>query len=166
MKNMSPFVLIILCLLLAAINNGVNDDMVRTPHGIRPRKCVHKLEVNDGIIDVSGNDGVSVYYKSLNKTTHHPRLKECVTNARELKSNMVSGKGSNNGGWEIWGGYYTPSLMGVFNATYILPDTDPSNEDQILYYFVGLQDNSDNNLTIIQPVVAWCPGIDKYVIYY
>eukprot|EP00483_Globobulimina_turgida_P000336 UN00336 len=60
-------------------------------------------------------------------------------------------------GWKIYGSYNTPNTMGNFSVQYIVPDEEPNNEGQILYYFIGFEDMNQNNLTIIQPVVAYCP---------
>ena len=138
----------------------VPQGMFATPHGLRPRQCVHQVKDNNHIIHHLA-DGVRIEYPDLETSEFYPELPECIENMQQLQAQRQQHKQTSsnltNGGWEIDGGYYTKNNMGNFSSTYIVPDELPTDEGQILYYFIGLQDNGYNNLTIIQPVVAYCP---------
>merc|ERR1719295_1829475 len=150
-------------LLLGAVHSlsldEVPEGMVATPHGIRPSQCVHQVKSNDHKLHHEAG-GVRVEYPTLGIEEFYPELPECVENVRQLQADAAAQNVSDNGGWEIYGGWTSPSLVGNFSVTYHLPSEDPtSNGGQILYYFIGFQPNDDpNNITIIQPVVAYCPS--------
>jgi hypothetical protein len=47
--------------------------------------------------------------------------------------------------------------MGSFTSQYQLPSDNPTTgADIILYYFIGMQNNDDAVVTIIQPVIEYC----------
>eukprot|EP01084_Bolivina_argentea_P095315 171385_1 len=136
----------------------IPEGMVATPHGIRPKQCVHQVYDNDHIIKPM-TGGVLVEYPGLQTSEWFPELPECVENAKQLQNEWTQRAEGNltSGGYELYGLYTTPNKMGNFSATYTLPNDSPTNNNQILYYFVGIQATS-NNVTIIQPCIGYCPG--------
>jgi len=50
-----------------------------------------------------------------------------------------------------------PGTMGKFSGKYAVPDQSPApTGGELLYYFLGLQNDGQTDLTIIQPVVTYC----------
>eukprot|EP01084_Bolivina_argentea_P095313 171382_1 len=136
--------------------NEIPEGMMATPHGIRPKQCVHQVKDNNHIIrPVSG--GVLVEYPGLNTTEWFPEKPECVENAKKIQSEWFSPE---NGGWSIYALWESPDKMGNFSATYTVPDESPTNDDQILYYFIGIQSTGSGmaNVSLIQPCIGYCPG--------
>ncbi|HTV31981.1 MAG TPA: hypothetical protein VME69_02605 [Methylocella sp.] len=56
--------------------------------------------------------------------------------------------------WIVSESVTTTSSYGFLSAEWSVPPTPPSNDDQILYYFPGLEDIKDV-VTILQPVLGW-----------
>eukprot|EP01083_Nonionella_stella_P199317 730964_1 len=161
---MMSFLLTILTASQITFINGLSvrydeipDGMVATPHGIRPKQCVHAVKDNNHIIKpVSG--GVLVEYPGLNTTEWFPEKTECVENAKQLQIELKErAQNVSNGGWAIYAMYTTPSDMGNFSATYTLPDESPTDDGQILYYFIGIGTKQEHG-GIIQPCIGYCPG--------
>eukprot|EP01084_Bolivina_argentea_P123692 219191_1 len=154
----SLFIIIYIQLTLSLKWDEVPEGMVATPHGIRPIQCVHEVKDNNHIIRPL-TDGVLVEYPGLQTEEWFPELPECVENMKQLQAQRAERSlNLTNGGWEIYGGYNTKNAMGNFSAKYIVPNESPQNDGQILYYFLGMQDNGENNLTIIQPCIGYCPA--------
>ena len=61
--------------------------------------------------------------------------------------------------WLNYASFYTERYVevGTFNAKYIVPNNPTSNPQNgnILYYFIGVQDNQTSPLTILQPVLGF-----------
>jgi len=58
--------------------------------------------------------------------------------------------------WEVYASE-TVNTMGQFTSQYQLPTDNPSTgANIILYYFIGMQNNVDAIVTIIQPVIEYC----------
>ena len=96
----------------------------------------------------------------------HSKTPLKTQNKKAQKQNIIHNSTINNiigaidaEGWVLYGYDYTPQGSNIhsFYATYVLPNEDPVSSGQILYYFIGLTDMTDNNETILQPVIAYCP---------
>lgn len=62
-------------------------------------------------------------------------------------------------GWLDNVGFYPPKEAANFTGTYILPDSSPSQPSgQYLYYFIGIENINQDDVTILQPVLAWEDG--------
>jgi len=153
---------------------GLSGKMVATPIGYRPVECVLHAEENAVLNSVDGV-GMYVYYPESGRRSFHPEIKGCVEQARDLttarkermKRDQNKGKVvgsaltseenvSNLKEWEVYASE-TVSTMGTFTSQYQLPSDDPTTGvDIILYYFIGMQNNDDAVVTIIQPVIEYC----------
>ena len=154
------------------------DGMILTPHGYRPSQCVHKIEEPNHLISQvhsSTNPGVIVEHPDSNRKVFYPQLEECIKNSKDIISKWKSRYGHSKKQLktqnkkaqkqtlltihQLYGYDYTPQGSNIhsFYATYVLPNEDPVSSEQILYYFIGLADMTDNNATILQPVIAYCP---------
>jgi len=72
-------------------------------------------------------------------------------------------------GWLDNFGWYPPGgedNLKTFTSTYVVPD-DPQNpaDGQVLFYFIGMQDNDDPKaVNIIQPVLTWGNGYNQWYV--
>jgi len=132
-----------------SVANGMN--LVQTPHGLRPSKCVIRHDSNDVHLEYD-ETGTTAYYADTGETKFFPADPDCIANAQELM---------NNGGlqaWDVDASYTPPSNMGTFNATYQIPNqSPPCTGGSLLYWFIGFQNNDGSGLglTIVQPVVNY-----------
>jgi len=150
---------------------GLSGKMEPTPIGYRPVECVMHAD-EDAILRQVEGVGTYAYYPKSGRRSFHPEIKGCVENAMDLtaarklqmeadknKKQNVIGKGynvSNLKEWEVYASE-TVSTMGQFTSQYQLPTDNPtSGVEIILYYFIGMQNNNDAVVTIIQPVIEYC----------
>jgi len=134
----------------------LDTEYVTTPHGMRPTQCVLELKYDDSIIKTKFG-GVEVYSPSNKEKTFYPKIQTCNDNAQLIlsrKSNDV------NTADKIWGSTFVAHPVSVFETKYYIPINDPVNENQILYYFIGLEDHgvntfNENNATVLSPVISY-----------
>jgi len=163
-------------LLLSAVfgkDYGLSGKMVATPIGYRPVECVMHAEENAVLHSVEGL-GMYVHYPESGRRVFHPEIKACVENARDLtearrqqmendQKAKIAGSVANKVDnvenlktWEVYSSETVPT-MGVFTSQYQLPSDSPTTgKNIILYYFIGMQNNDDAVVTIIQPVIEYC----------
>jgi hypothetical protein len=141
----------------SALIGGDGMDLVATPHGYRPSKCVIRHDSYDVHLTETP-EGTHAFYADVNEHHFFPRDQDCVDNARALFGvNGTRTRLTNLQAWDVDSSYTPPSNMGVFNSTYVLPDETIANTGQLLYFFIGFQNNdgSGEGLTIVQPVVNY-----------
>lgn len=149
---------------------------VQTPFGVRPAECV--ITVADGavITDQPEAGNVLVTHPSgarkivvAPEVCHGPgsykgytRPERNERNERKKRKILKQPRATNDStvpnGWYdnayIWHYVIDEHVYSNFSATYTVP-TDPTTvKDQILYYFIGLQDEGQD-LNILQPVLTW-----------
>jgi len=134
--------------------------MIATPYGEFPEDCVHVAEESDPQIQQVDN-GVWVKYPHSGRRVFYPELPHCVENVKKLKQARKNGLKMLTE-WEDYASATMPSTMGVFSAHYTLPSASPNaNGGELLYFFIGMQDDGQADLTIIQPVVSFCAESTK-----
>jgi hypothetical protein len=164
-------------LLISAVfarkDYGLSGKVVATPIGYRPIECVHHADENAVLNPVEGV-GTYVYYPESGRRSFQPEIKGCVENAQDItearRKRIERDQNKNVVGtalnvdenvdnlkeWEVYASE-TVDTMGTFTAQYQLPADDPTTgKDIILYYFIGMQNNDDAVVTIIQPVIEYC----------
>jgi len=66
-------------------------------------------------------------------------------------------------GWIDYAGWYPPApenSLAFFNGTYTIPGNPAdTNGPEVLFYFIGMQDNDNRSVNILQPVLTWGNGI-------
>jgi hypothetical protein len=142
--NSGPFI--------GGIDRGM--DLIPTPHGWRPSKCVIRHDSYDVHLDYN-ETGTIAHYRDTGKTKFFPADPDCIENAKELFGD------GNLKAWDVDASYSPPSHVGKFNATYEIPNqTPPCNGGCLLYWFIGFQNNdgSGPGVTIVQPVVNYQNG--------
>ena len=147
-----------LSLGLATLSQGVI-----TPFGNLPEGCVKRAPTGSTIRDL-GSLGVELEVPG-GASVVHPPLEECASVEAQVRARQLakaSGKaGLSLDGWFEYTGYYPPSSslpITFFNGTNTVPDT-PKNQsaDQVLYWFIGMQNNEDRKVRILQPVMTYEP---------
>jgi len=158
------FIAVVLCADLST-----NSDYVLTPYGYRLRQCV--LEVPSGsFVAPDGNGKLRIERPSHGSTVvkSFETPAECgddlqrLYNERQMRKRIESTSPFPINGWLDYGGWYPPtgqSNLQKYTSTYTIPNNPTSASTQTLFYFIGMQDNSEPSyLNIIQPVLTWGNG--------
>eukprot|EP01084_Bolivina_argentea_P306224 529122_1 len=140
--------------------NTVPNDMIVTPHGIRPKECVISHNSSNVTLEQTV-DGIWAYYNDLNTTKFFPTQTKCVENSKQIISDYYDVNG-----WQYAArSVKTDELNDIsyYGSKYKLPDEDLVKNTDPLYYmflFIGLtpQGHTQQNVTILQPVASWCSG--------
>jgi hypothetical protein len=139
---------------------------VITPYGVRPKACVIELEsgemyseVPEGVKISSKIDGV-VHERIVVPAPecHQDNIVERVKTRHEQKQ---SGAFPING-WLDNAGWYPPTSEAniyKFTSTYTIPGNPAQNSGQVLFFFIGTQDNDAAAVNILQPVLTWGNGL-------
>jgi len=128
-----------------------SDVYVSTPHGERLKECVMNFPQGSLVEELpSGN--LLVEYKNGTDEIIVPPPQCHQDFDRMMKARKVK-KGPN--AWLDNAGWYPPGRdMSKFTGTYIVPGT-PSRGGCTLYFFIGMQNNGDGPVNILQPVLAY-----------
>jgi len=138
-----------LFLLFALGVSALKEGYVNTPHGPRPSECVMQFpkgsivgETPDGLLSVEFADGSKKLIKP------HPKCHESMA---ELMA-----KRDEPNAWLDNAGWYPPGKdMSKFTGTYTVPAGNPERGGATLYYFIGMQNNGQGPVNILQPVLAY-----------
>jgi len=164
-------VLLALVLVLGVSAFSIPEGHVLTPFGVRPKACV--LEVPSGSRISETETGVKVVSEidGLIIENHHVPAPEChedhiierynAQRAAQRAGEKDIGSGAING-WLDNAGWYPPTgqnNLDSFISTYTVPGNPTFNSDQVLFYFIGMQDNAYAAVNIIQPVLTWGNGV-------
>jgi len=167
---------LLLSTVLGKKDYGLSGKMVATPIGYRPVECVLHADEDVQLHPIEGV-GTYAYYPASGRRDFHPEIKGCVEQAKDLtaarkarmeknKNKNVVGTALNSGSntddvenlkeWEVYASE-TVNAMGVYTSQYQLPSDSPTTGvGIILYYFIGMQNNDNAVVTIIQPVIEYC----------
>jgi hypothetical protein len=161
----------LLALAAASVVSLVSANQVITPFGIRPKECV--LELPSGAKFVEHHDGVEVelptgekYIHPVPAVCHQDNIVEKYMKRKLQAEHQPIGVGSDFApinGWLDYAGWYPPSTennLDSFVSTYTVPGNPPSDSGQVLFYFIGMQNNAyPSAVNILQPVLTWGNGI-------
>jgi len=137
-----------------------------TPYGLRPKSCVLEVgsgsrveEIPEGLKVTTEIDG-HIVEKIITppQECHEDNIIERYNAMR--RGEKVEGPGAYNG-WLDNAGWYPPAgenNLDSFVSTYTIPGNPPTNNGQVLFYFIGMQDNAYSAVNIIQPVLTWGNG--------
>jgi len=157
-------------LLLAVISLSIAETVI-TPFGERPSECV--LHLPSGSTVTPNGKELLIKIPATETTTEiltsyiAPDI--CSEDIPAIYERKVLKKPSETNGWLDNVGWYPPSgenNLEAFNATYIVPQ-DPVNNhgSQVLFYFIGMQDNdAPNAVNIVQPVLTWGNGVNQWYV--
>jgi len=134
--------LVILASVLLSVGNVISSTLVPVPGvGYRPKECVH--EIPSGSIVTKEKDGsVTVSTPDL----HIYSIPPC-------ESSFIQSKQPRDKGWIAYASYGYAGNFSSFNGTWKVPTAPTTYEDQILYFFTGLTEQSGSE--IIQPVLQY-----------
>jgi len=169
-------------LLLSLLSVLAYTELVLTPFGHRPSECV--LEVPSGSTVIPGEDDLLIistpalddqpsqikYYKAPRHCGDDiEAIREKRRAMRKTGPQLASSNVSETNGWLDYVGCYPPAgennLRG-FTSTYVVPE-NPGNANgkQVLFYFIGMQDNDNSSaVNILQPVLTWGNGYNRWYV--
>lgn len=148
-------------------------DAVPTPHGDRPAECV--VEIPDGANFYESGDGLTIEHVNgtrQNMAVHTKCHMDDVAvkmAARRHHGRLATSTNTTVGQWMDNAGYTYDAGYQRFTGTNNIPADPVNGNGQVLYYFIGLENNNDGPVNILQPVLAWqgqwtlaswacCPG--------
>jgi hypothetical protein len=145
---------------------------VITPFGIRPEQCV--IEVDSDATVSEGEDGVLLIQRPGSLVAEQFAVPpECSNDIEDIHKNFVQRKRVPNptpeldlNGWLDYAGWYPPqaeSDLNSFTVSQTVPGTPKTPAGgQVLFYFIGMQDNDSKKVNIIQPVLTWGNGYNQW----
>jgi len=160
-------IILIATVVLSLLSYCSAEEEVITPFGRRPAECV--LTVPSGATVSLGTDANSL------KISHpvigdylHEVPPNCGDDIAQIKERVASRVNTGYDGWLDNAGWYPPqgeNNLATFSATYIVPGNPPSVGKQVLFYFIGMQDNdAPNAINILQPVLTWGNGHQEWYV--
>jgi len=162
-RKMIFFTILSLFALISAKN-------VITPFGERPSECV--LELPSGSTVTPNGAELLIKIPASETTdeilTSYTAPAICSEDIETIRTRHEKGPEVTNG-WLDNFGWYPPSgenNLKTFTSTYVVPG-DPANNagGQVLFYFIGMQDNdAPGAVNIIQPVLTWGNGYNQWYV--
>jgi len=153
-----------LILFLGLIFVLTQAKLVPTPFGLRPEICVTR-NVPSGSTIQEVEDAILIHHPTgeIHKLEKH---QECIDYHNEWLNNRNMTAPSANDGWLDYCSWYPPSADEVqsFTANYLVPPNPTTNSNQVLFYFIGTQNNGQAGVgtTILQPVLTWGNGLNGW----
>jgi hypothetical protein len=136
--------------------------LVPTPFGLRPEICVTR-NVPSGSTIKEVVDGIEIHHPTgeLHKL---PKHQECIEYHNNWLKNNFTKVANPLDGWLDYASWYPPSADEVnsFTANYLVPPSPVTNSNQVLFYFIGTQNNGGSTVTILQPVLTWGNGLNGW----
>jgi hypothetical protein len=135
----------------------LQNDLIATPIGRVPRKCVHHVPSGAEIVD--DESGTMVHFQGVST-----QITPCGINYR----NVAPSFSSNYDGWLAYTSWEYSAGIDVFTGYFSVPN-NPKQVPEVLYIFTGLQNlnwiplidpsssSMGQNFDIIQPVLQY-PG--------
>jgi len=143
--------------------------MVLTPFGRRLRKCVLELESGAHIYE-SGknlriveekNGKISSYEYVVPEECHNDGFVERQRSMMLHKRRSAATEPVPDGWLDNAGAYPLGKAGNIshFSGVYTTPQDPSADNGQVLFYFIGMQDNNYAAVNIIQPVLTWGNGV-------
>jgi len=137
------------CFVLAAAAFDA-DKYVSTPQGHRLKECVMSFPGGSLVEELQDSGNLLVEYPNGTSEIIIP-----PPQCHEDMARMMSERNSPNA-WMDNAGWYPPSKdMSKFTGNYVVPAGDPLEGRATLYYFIGMQNNGQGPVNILQPVLAY-----------
>lgn len=123
---------------------------VSTPHGKRLKECVMSFPKASIVEELANGDlGVEYPNGTMESFTPPPQCHEDMARMMKERENGPNA-------WLDNAGWYPPGRdMSKFTGDYVVPAGDPQRGGATLYYFIGMQNNGDGPVNILQPVLAY-----------
>jgi len=158
MKSFGIFSSFFVVASISSLISQVSGEKVITPFGIRPKECVHHLPSGHRLRPT--DEGVEVIESTYERVVaFHPRLDLCMEDMKNIAPlNRRKNSTFPINGWLDYVSYTPSANVQDFSATYQVP-SDPSRvTNQVLFYFIGVENFDSNAVTILQPVLTWGNG--------
>eukprot|EP01084_Bolivina_argentea_P231229 389979_1 len=162
---MHSFAVFLLCSTVYAQKTGndeAKDDLVYTPHGMRPRECVIFHNESEVILNPIST-GVWANYPKSGTRKFFPAKPECVENSIKILADFFKEKTEEPE--EVQFAVTTKTQIKIggrnFSAYIAVPDENlPALNNGMIGYWTGLsssqQQPNNQSAALLQPVVAWC----------
>jgi hypothetical protein len=150
---------------------------VITPYGERPAECVIEVENDATVAPHPAMANVLKISHPSYGTRFHKVPEICSKDIGQIKAKFAARRAAVENpqlapqeinGWLDYGGWYPPSgesNLQSFTSTYVVPNNPPMVGGQVLFYFIGMQDNdAPNAVNIIQPVLTWGNGWQQWYV--
>jgi len=146
----------------------VAEEMVITPYGIRRASCI--LEVpHDAVVTPVKDSSNRLLVSHPTNTFIHTVPAHCgddIDSIRQRSRRAVPTEPQAINGWLDNAGWYPPgsqNQLNSFTSTYVVPGNPSVMSSQVLFYFIGMQDNdAPKAVNIIQPVLTWGNGNQRW----
>jgi len=166
-------------LLFIVLVYSVEEGFEITPFGVRRKECVLEVPHNAHVEPVAGGKlKITEKTKFEEVIRYHTPDARCHDDIQAILEKAKSKRGISKlkrnaeepqdvQGWLDYAGWYPPqgeNNLQAFTSTYIVPGNPPSTTDgQVLFYFIGFQDNDDPGaVNIVQPVLTWGNGYTQW----
>jgi len=159
-------------IILLALVSVAFGPTVLTPFGERPSECVLELPSGSTVIP-NGNELLNKIPATETTTeilTSYTAPAICAEDMENIRNKFRRNKApGETKGWLDSVGWYPPSgenNLKSFTSTYVVPEDPVNNKGgQVLFYFIGMQDNDDPKaVNIIQPVLTWGNGYKQWYV--
>jgi len=131
---------------------------VSTPHGQRLEECVMSFPQGTIVEELSdGRLGVE-YVNGSSEIITPPAVchEDMARMMKERDIKIAEAKAAGPNAWLDNAGWYPPGRdMSKFTGDYIVPQGSPDRGGCTLYYFIGMQNNGQGPVNILQPVLAY-----------
>lgn len=131
---------------------------VSTPHGKRLEECVMNFPQGTIVEELSdGRLGVE-YVNGSSEIITPPDVchEDMARMMKERDMKIAEAKAAGPNAWLDNAGWYPPGKdMSKFTGDYIVPQGSPDRGGCTLYYFIGMQNNGQGPVNILQPVLAY-----------
>ena len=156
-------------------------EYVITPHGLRLPQCVLEVPHNatvttagDKKLSIKVGEGAEMVEKfyEVPEECHNDVLRVSEKlQAKYLQRKQQQQQRLNESfplnGWLDYTGWYPPasqSHLEKFSSTYTTPNNPRVTSSQVLFYFIGMQDNDSPLVNIVQPVLTWGNGVQNWYV--
>ncbi len=108
----------------ATLIGGDGTDLIQTPHGFRPSRCIIRHDESPVEITEIDGEGVVAFYPHSKRSRFFKIDPFCVENAKELLSQRNGNDGLET--WEDYASFTTPTEVVNFTSTYQIQKESPS----------------------------------------
>jgi len=157
--------------LLFAFFCTLNAKIVLTPFGYRPEECV--LQVPTGATVTPNGKELLIRIPATETTPEslstYLAPDVCSNDIEDIYNKNVLKAPTETNGWLDYVGWYPPNgenNLKSFTSTYVVPNDPVNNQgSQVLFYFIGMQDNdAPSAVNIVQPVLTWGNGYTQWYV--
>jgi len=147
----------VLLLVVAVDATSTKEEMELTPFGWYPVSCVRRLGRGQRLVHRLA-DKIDVMDEFGEVLSSSESKAHCLAHSAKMAASRHQ---TSENGWLDYVEFYPPRSAAYFAGVYEVPKNPPLSEDQVLFYFIGMEnmkDTSGMGVTILQPVLTWGNG--------